>query len=132
MDDGQPVQCDIPVISGLKTFVACAKGKDENTILGGWVPKMRKAGSMVVMTQLSDMTSLTKDPGGVFDLVVVEDGEDVDADNLNEVRCFMFSNLTLPNKIFSCCTEERWFSCVCEIVNTGRSGLWRLVRSCEL
>lgn len=85
--DGQPVQCDIPVVSGLKTFVACAKGKDENTILGGWVPKMRKAGSEVVMTPLSDVTSLRKDPDGVFDLVVVENGEDVDADILNGVRC---------------------------------------------
>lgn len=92
--DGQPVQCDIPVVSGLKTFVACAKGKDENTILGGWVPAMRKAGSVVVMTPLSDVTSLRKVPDGVFDLVVVEDGEDVDVDILNGVRCIVFSNQT--------------------------------------
>ena len=70
---------------GFKALVVCAEGSEEASIAAGWAVTSRGAGATVSVCPPGFLASHSKTAAGTYDSVVVEGGEAVGADVLEEV-----------------------------------------------
>ncbi|CAM9594828.1 unnamed protein product [Ascophyllum nodosum] len=74
-----------PAPVGFKALVVCAEGSEEASIAAGWAVTSRGAGATVSVCPPGFLASHSKTAAGTYDSVVVEGGEAVGADVLEEV-----------------------------------------------